>query len=55
MRDQMRTDYEMDKEDLDDVIDEEELVFLREQKDLKKHYRELFNQLKTQKEMCSDN
>lgn len=51
----MRTDYEMDREDLDDVIDEEELVFLREQKDLKKHYRELFNQLKTHKEMCSDN
>jgi len=50
----MRNDYEIDKEDLEDVIDEEELVMLREQKDMKKHYRDLFSQLKNHKESCHD-
>lgn len=50
----MRQDYELDKEDLDDVIDEEELVMLREQKDLKRAYRDLFGELKNYKEKSHD-
>lgn len=50
MQNQMRTDYEFGVEDMDDVIDEEELVLLREQKDCKKCYRDLFSELKNHKE-----
>lgn len=50
----MRTDYEFGAEDMDDVIDEEELVMLREQKDCKKHYRDLFADLKKHKENSHD-
>jgi len=54
MRDQMRNDYELDKEDIEDVIDEEELVMLREQKDLKREYRDMFQSLKINKEKTFD-
>jgi hypothetical protein len=50
----MRNDYELDKEDIEDVIDEEELVMLREQKDLKREYRDMFSSLKTNKEKSHD-
>ena len=34
----------------EDIIDEEELVMLREMKDLKRGYRDMFADLKTHKE-----
>jgi len=34
----------------EDIIDEEELVMLREMKDLKKEYRDMFSELKIYKQ-----
>ncbi len=45
----MRRDDDFNDEP-EEIIDEEELVLLREMKDLKKSYRELFGSLKTAKE-----
>jgi hypothetical protein len=45
----MRRDNEFNDEP-EEIIDEEELVLLREMKDLKKNYRDLFASLKTAKE-----
>jgi hypothetical protein len=45
----MRRDDEFNDEP-EEIIDEEELVLLREMKDLKKNYRDLFASLKTAKE-----
>jgi hypothetical protein len=45
----MRRDDEFNDEP-EEIIDEEELVLLREMKDLKKCYRDLFGSLKTSKE-----
>ena len=45
----MRIDDEFNDEP-EEIIDEEELVLLREMKDLKKNYRDLFASLKTAKE-----
>lgn len=47
----MRRDDDFNDEP-EEIIDEEELVLLREMKDLKKNYRELFGSLKTAKEDC---
>ncbi len=41
---------EDDLEEPENIIDEEELVMLREMKDLKKRYRDLFADLKTFKQ-----
>jgi len=45
----MRRDDDFNDEP-EEIIDEEELVLLREMKDLKKSYRDLFSSLKTSKE-----
>lgn len=44
----------MFEEQAEEIIDEEELVMLRKMKDLKKVYRDNFNQLKNAKEEFAD-
>ena len=53
-RDEQLQQEEMFEEAAEEIIDEEELVMLKSQKDLKKSYRDSFNALKEEKRQYSE-
>ena len=54
MRDEQMRSEDMFEDQAEEIIDEEELVMLRQMKDLKKAYREQFHDLTLAKTSCSD-
>ena len=54
LRDEMLKQEDMFEEAAEEIIDEEELVMLRQMKDLKKTYRDNFNVLKGEKREFSE-